>query len=739
VGLGKRAAGRTRGGENMTMSMNAEARRNGPVAPAPWTVLVVFLLITALATKYVWDSSRLADRTRFTSATQTTRDTIRFRIETYVNVLRAATGLFAANHAATRDDFRAYVRHLDVQRRYPGVLGIGLSLRVRPEDVERVVGDMRANEAPDFDIWPEMPRPEYHTVVVIEPFDQRNRSALGYDLHTSPKRREAMDRARDSAEATATARITLIPEVDPKQSPGFVIFLPVYNVPVTPPSVEERRNQLYGFVYAPFRATDLFNATIGAQVRPEVRFLIDDGAELLYDSDPHYTGSPRFTSATTFRIAGRTWSIRFESERTGIGAPFWVAAATLIGGLAISFLLFAVLRLQSRGRQNAERVAERLRRSEAELQRANLAKDEFLATLSHELRTPMTAILGWSALLAGELDPQTRATAIDAIQKSGRAQAQLIDDLLDVSRITAGKMRIDPKPVDIKPIVSTAVEAVMPVAEAKGVTIRKDLGGAPMVVNGDGGRLQQVVWNLMTNAVKFTPAGGSVDVRLRSDGLAELTVADTGPGIDPDFLPHVFERFRQADSSTTRAFTGLGLGLAIVHHLVELHGGTVVAESDGLGKGARFIVRLPLISSGAAAVTPADDARGRASLHGVEILVVDDDASVRQYASTVLRMSGATVRSVSSANEALQSIAEALPDVVITDIGMPDMDGYDLLREIRDSSNPRMASLPVIALTAYARTDDRELIEQAGFDGLLTKPVEPEPLRAAVAGRLVKI
>ena len=718
------------------MATNSETHRNGPIAPAPWTVLVVFLLITALATKYVWDSSRLADRTRFTSATQTTRDAIRFRIETYVNVLRAATGLFAANHAATRDDFRAYVRHLDVQRRYPGVLGIGLSLRVRPEDVERVVADMRANEAPDFDIWPEMPRPEYHTVVVLEPFDQRNRNALGFDLHTSPRRREAMDRARDSAEATATSRITFIPQVDPQRSPGFVIFLPVYNVPVTPATVEERRNQLYGFVYAPFRSTDLFNATIGSQVRPEVRFRVYDGGELLYDSDPHYTGSPRFTSATTFRVASRDWSIQFESERTGFGAPFWIAAATLIGGLAISFLLFAVLRLQSRGRQNAERVAERLRRSEAELQRANLAKDEFLATLSHELRTPMTAILGWSKLLADDLDAETRATAIDAIQKSGRAQAQLIDDLLDVSRITAGKMRIDPKPVDITPIVSTAVAAVLPVAEAKGVMVRKDVGGVPLIVNGDAGRLQQVVWNLMTNAVKFTPAGGSVEVTLRSSGQAVLTVADTGPGIDPEFLPHVFERFRQADSSTTRAFTGLGLGLAIVHHLVELHGGTVVAESEGLGRGAQFIVRLPLISSGADAVTPADEARGRASLHGVEILVVDDDPSVREYASTVLRMSGATVRSAVSADEALQSLLEAPPDIVITDIGMPDMDGYDLLREIRESSNPRLAALPVIALTAYARSEDRELIEQAGFDGLVTKPVEPEPLRAAVAGRL---
>jgi signal transduction histidine kinase len=597
------------------MATDTNPRTSQPDAPAPWTVLLVFLLITALATKYVWDSSRLADRTRFTSASQTTRDAIRFRIETYVNVLRAATGLFAANHAATRDEFRAYVRHLDVQRRYPGVIGIGLSLRVRPDDVAKVVADMKANDFPEFRIWPESPRPEYHAVVVLEPLDQRNRSALGFDLHTEERRREAMDRACDSSEAVASARIRLIPQVDPNRPPGFVIFLPVYNVPVTPATIAERRDKLYGFVYAPFRAADLFNATVGSLVRPEVRFIVSDGPDLLYDSDPNQQGTPRFTALTPVDVAGRKWSIRFQSERTGVGAPLWVAAATCVGGLAISFLLFSVLRLQARGRLQAEATTERLRHSEAELLRANQAKDEFLATLSHELRTPMTSILGWSKLLSDDLDEETEAMAVDSIQKSGRAQAQLIDDLLDVSRITAGKMRIDPKPVDIAPIVSTAVEALMPAANAKGVTIRKNIGSGALMVNGDASRLQQVVWNLLTNAVKFTPGGGSVDVSLRpDDGDVVLTVADTGQGIEPDFLSHVFERFRQADSSTTRAFTGLGLGLAIVHHLVELHGGRVTAESKGSGRGATFTVRLPRLDRGALAAPAAGESRGRASL-----------------------------------------------------------------------------------------------------------------------------
>ena len=715
------------------MGTDTNARQSKPEAPAPWTALVVFLLITALATKYVWDSSRLADRTRFTSATQTTRDAIRFRLETYINVLRAATGLFAANRSATRDEFHAYVRHLDVQRRYPGVMGIGLSLRVRPDAVAQVVADMKANDFPEFRIWPGSPRPEYHAIVVIEPLDPTNRQAIGFDMHTESRRGEAMDRARDSGEAVASARIRLIPQIDPKQPPGFVIFLPVYDVPAAPSTIAERRDKLYGFVYAPFRAADLFNTTVGSLARPEVRFVVSDGPDVLYDSDPSQQGTPRFTAVMPLTVAGRKWSIRFQSERTGVGAPFWVAAATFVGGLAISLLLFSVLQLQKRGRLQAEATAERLRRSEAELQRANQAKDEFLATLSHELRTPMTSILGWSKLLTDDLDDETQAMAVDSIQKSGRAQAQLIDDLLDVSRITAGKMRIDPKPIDIAPVVSAAVEAVMLAAETKGVTIRKSIGSGALMVSGDANRLQQVVTNLLWNAVKFTPSGGSVDVSLRpDDGEVLLTVADTGQGIEESFLPNVFERFRQADSSTTRAYTGLGLGLAIVRHLVELHGGRVAAESEGIGKGAKFSVRLPMIQGGAAAAPAADNARGRASLHGVDVLVVDDDESVREYASAVLRMSGARVRTAPSAREALKSIAAAIPDVVITDIGMPEMDGYALLRAIRESSDPRVAELRVVVLTAYARPDDREQIAEAGFDGLLTKPVEPETLRAAV-------
>jgi signal transduction histidine kinase len=295
-------------------------------------------------------------------------------------------------------------------------------------------------------------------------------------------------------------------------------------------------------------------------------------------------------------VAGRTWTIRWMSRREGFGPALILAGSTFVGGMIITALLFSLLRVQLRARAEAELTAERLRESEAALQKANRAKDEFLATLSHELRTPMTSIMGWAQMMADEdLDEETEKSAVEAILRSGTLQAQLIDDLLDLSRITAGKMRIELSPVELAPLVLAAIDTVRPASQAKGVRVEWDL--APNVwVNGDPQRLQQVTWNLLSNAVKFTESGGMVRVATfadHSDAVVEVT--DTGQGIEPEFMPFLFERFRQADSSSTRKHTGLGLGLAIVRHLIELHGGTISADSKGTGRGATFHVRLPLM------------------------------------------------------------------------------------------------------------------------------------------------
>ncbi|HUP46805.1 MAG TPA: CHASE domain-containing protein [Thermoanaerobaculia bacterium] len=704
---------------------------------APWIVLASFLTLTALASAYVWKSSQIFERADFERERSAALDDIRFRSDTYVNVLRAAGGLFAAGQNVTRDQFRSYVQALEIPKRHPGIQGIGLSVRVRGQHLQGVVMEMRLNEFADFRVWPEEPpRDEYHTIVLLQPLDDRNRAAIGYDMSTNVTRYQAMTRARDTGEAAATAPVRLVQEIDPgEEQRGFLIYVPVYTARGTPATVEERRDKLYGYVYAPFRANDLFNAIFASQSR-DVAFSIFDGNNPFYVSSPAPSESPRYESASTIEVGGREWTVRIASRRIAGANPVIFTLSTAVGGVIISLLLFALLRMQLRGRARAEQIADTLRQSEAELQAANRAKDEFLATLSHELRTPMTAIMGWSKLLGEELDEDTRAVAVDAIQKSSAAQAQLIEDLLDVSRITAGKMKIEPAPLELAPIVDLAVAAVAPAAEAKGIDVRLQLPETPLIVCGDPARLQQIIWNLVSNAVKFTPSGGTVDLRLRAEGEeAVVDVIDSGEGIDPAFLPHVFERFRQADSSTTRAYTGLGLGLAIVRHLVELHGGSVAAHSDGDQEGSTFTVRLPVMRT-EVPVHQADeprDAQLSGMLDGIRILVVDDEPDVRRYALAVFRMSGADGRGAASTEEALRVFEEWPADVVVTDIGMPQRDGFELLREIRERSD-----VPIVALTAYARVEDRERAAEAGFDAFVSKPVDPGSLRATIASVLTR-
>jgi signal transduction histidine kinase/CheY-like chemotaxis protein len=700
----------------------------------PWYVFAVFVVLTVLATSYVWQTTRDADRARFANAVQATRDAITARLDTYINVLNATRGLVASDPTLKRHDVRGYIRSHDIQRRYPGIQGIGFSLRVPAEDVPQLESELRQEGFREFQVWPPDPRPEVHAVVLLEPMDERNRKAMGYDMFTDPIRREAMARARDSGQPSASGAVTLVQEIDARKQPGFLIYTPVYSTGITPESLDERRATLIGFVYAPFRAYDLLRGIFGTQARPEVGFEISDGGRLMFRTED-LPERPRFTEAGTLSFAGRTWNVRFISHREGRGAAFLLAAATLIGGLAIAMLLFLLLRVQLRARAEAERTAERLRVSEAALQRANRAKDEFLATLSHELRTPMTSIMGWAQMLSeGGLDPETTRLGIDAIDKGSRAQAQLIDDLLDVSRITAGKMRIDPGPMDLGAVIASATETVRAAADAKGVRLVVDLDDG-VRVNGDGHRLQQVVWNLLSNAVKFTPAEGSVFVTLRVAGQdAVIEVRDTGEGIDPAFMPHLFERFRQADSSATRSHMGLGLGLAIVRHLVELHGGTIAAESRGPGKGAAFRVRLSLLREEAAVTDGAEPAiPDPNALRGLRVLVVDDEDEVRTYVATVFRSSGVEVRCAASAREAMKALADWRADVVLTDLAMPRADGFDLLHWIRESPFEHVRTLPVVALTAFAMSEDRERVSDAGFQGFLAKPVEPAQLRAAVA------
>ncbi|MEG5063186.1 PAS domain S-box protein [Microcoleus sp. B3-A4] len=433
-----------------------------------------------------------------------------------------------------------------------------------------------------------------------------------------------------------------------------------------------------------------------------------------------------------------------------VGSEAWISVPLLIegqavGGLSLSFSTVPrlsesdrafVLALAQQSAQSIDRArlyeSESQARTQAEA--ANRIKDEFLAVLSHELRTPLNPILGWTRLLRrGNLDSSKTAVALETIERNTQLQVQLIEDLLDISRILQGKLSLDSTPINLKTTLKAAIETVSLAAEAKNIQIQTQLEPNVGDVLGDATRLQQVVWNLLTNAIKFTPTGGRVEVELkRIDSFAQIQVRDTGKGIKPEFIPYVFDTFRQADSSITRTFGGLGLGLAIVRHVVELHGGTVKAESCGEGQGATFTVTLPLLARSNDANSDRNDNLSlkahTSPLARLCILAVDDEVDNLELVQCILEQAGATVISVSSAKDALQKLNESKPDLLIADIGMPQIDGYMLIRQVRQLSTQEGGEIPAIALTAYAGEANQQQALAAGFQRHLPKPVEPETL-----------
>ncbi|HEV7857364.1 MAG TPA: CHASE domain-containing protein [Pyrinomonadaceae bacterium] len=1034
----------------------------------PYFILLVALLLTLLAAYYVSASSEARDRLRFQNAIQDSADGIENRLDTYIALLRAGSALFIVDQDVTREEFRNYVGSLGLHANYPGMQGLGFSARVSAEESRALVARLRQQGVPDFQIRPADPRSEYHTIIYLEPLDNRNKVALGFDMFTEATRREAMERARDTSLPAASGPVTLLQEIDEHKQIGFLIYVPVYRGGQTPATVEARREALQGFVYSPFRAGDLLRGIFGNEAQRAVDFRVYDGDEesgggLLHDyqhagEQGNASYKPRFTATTKLPVAGRTWSLSFVTRpEFDAASGMNLVPFTLAGGILVSLLLFGLTLVQTRARAAAERAASELEQSLAErkqinealreseeryrelfenandivftldlegnltsmnkageqvsgysreeflgqsitsiltpesvevmwrmrnrkiageastnyevelitrdgrkvlievssrliydnngpigiqgtarditerkrveealheadqraiveyerlLERiaglaqalgtarelltvyralrefavasvpcvgifislydperewrtaayawgdeeeadvsalppmpvstdgpnsravktgeiiitddymtatkghpsvligpdnglrpqsamavpmavrrrivgtlevqsytraaytehhatamrmaANLAaitienvrllehesraraiaeesnrlKDEFLATVSHELRTPLTSIMGWSQMLrGGKLDERTAALALETIERNARAQSQIIDDILDVSRIITGKLNIDVKPVELINIIEEAVNAARPAANAKNIQIATVFDTPKGFVRGDANRLQQVVWNLLSNAVKFTNNGGRVQIRLEHSATdVSISLKDTGQGISPDFLPHVFERFRQADSTTTRQHGGLGLGLAIVRHLVELHGGTVHAESEGEGRGATFTVRLPLTgtlaeasASQAGPVKAKDDGPiiGSQGLAGLHVLLVDDEKDTLAMLRVILEQKQVKVTAASSASEALKILELSRPDLLISDIGMPDQDGYELMKRIRKLDLASGGAIPAVALTAYARDDDRQRSKAAGYQVHLSKPVEP--------------
>jgi signal transduction histidine kinase/ActR/RegA family two-component response regulator len=445
------------------------------------------------------------------------------------------------------------------------------------------------------------------------------------------------------------------------------------------------------------------------------------------------------------------WRLMNPELATGLGIYFLLSAAIVY----VSYRHYGVLKHLGHERQEKERIdalyklelersLSRERASRQEAEGANRLKDEFLATLSHELRTPLNAILGYARMLrSGVLDQSRQARGLEVLERNAIALSRIIEDILDVSRIISGKTRLNVQPVELSAIVDQSVATLQLAAEAKSLAMTVRAEESNLIVSGDADRLQQVIWNLLANAVKFTAPGGRIDIRLtRTGSFAEIAVSDSGIGIAPEFVAHVFDRFRQADSRSTRRHGGLGLGLAICRHLVELHGGTIHAHSDGEGKGATFCVNVPLLASPAHleehgfAQMPGGPLSPSLRLNGLHVFAVDDQQDVLVLLREILEHSGARVTTLGSTGEMMDALQKTVPDALIADIGMPESDGFDLIKRVRGSSNQTIRHLPAAALTAYARADDRSNILNAGFQMHLRKPIDPDQLVAAVISLL---
>jgi len=930
---------------------------NLPRSVLPYLILLLGFCFTLLVYYYFSKLTLAQDQITFQRSVQEIQDQLRLRIATSTTLLRSGTGLFAASDSVEANEFERFVQQIELGKNYPGVLGIGYSRRFSAAEKESVIAYMKRQGFPDFKVWPADARNEYNAILYLQPLNDFNTIAIGYDMATEEVRRQAMEQARDSGMPTASGRVILVQErqvPDAEKQAGFLIYAPLYRkgAPIT--TVEERRKALIGFVYSPFRAED-FLAPVASEKEHDVSLSVYDGeakpANLLRGAVNETFSEPLFSISKSQEIAGQTWTITFATRPSFYqhsSRPL-LKYTLIIGGL-VSLLFFAVTRAEIRARSRAERATEEVRGSEAtirqtlnereraekalqetaqalrdaneralleyerllerikalaqalgtarelhaifralreftnvsipcngffvslydpvrdvrtacygwadgseldvselppmrvtttgpnsravrtgevivtnnymqatqanpgiivgpdnglrpdssmavpmavmgriigtievqsyehdvyrpehatamsmaanltavaienvrllELERnareaaeeSNRLKDEFLATVSHELRTPLTAILGWSRLLeGGSLDDSAAQQAIETIWRNAKAQAQIVDDILDVSRIITGNLTFDLHPLEVVPIVRNAINVVRPTADAKGIRIETYFDSTPSLISGDANRLQQVVWNLLSNAVKFTNSGGRVCVKvLELGGAVEVSVSDTGQGIRKEFLPYVFDRFRQADSTTTRHHGGLGLGLAIARHLVEIHGGTIRADSAGEGRGATFTIRLPLVEATTGVLDLVDPHQHKLALSaqllsGVNVLLVDDDSDTLKLMTTALTKRQANVTAVSSAGEAIQAITRSRPDVLVSDIAMPDEDGYGLIEKIRSLENGESENIPAVAISAYAKEEDRKRALSAGFQIYLAKPVELTELISVVA------
>ncbi len=701
----------------------------------PWLVLALSIVLTVVVTFYASATTKMQDSLRFQNLVQRNQGVLHNRMETYVALLRGATGLFSVSEDVSREEFRSFISSLELDRRYPGIQGVGFALRVDATWKDAVTAEARRDSDPRFTIWPESSFDDLYPVFYLEPLDARNRAAIGFDMYTDATRRAAMERARDTGWPTATGRVQLVQEIEGRKQFGFVIYVPVYKQGSPLATADDRRAALTGFVYAPFRADDLLRGALGSS-NPNLAVEVYAGApalrNLLHRSHPAWVvgPDPRLTSTERFEVAGSPWTVVYSSlpvfEAGSARDQVWIL---LLLGLLTSATLFAVNRAQIAARAQAEAASQ--------------IKDHFMATLSHELRTPLTPVLAVLARLEKRPDPLPAdiRDGMAMIRRNVELEARLIDDLLDLTRISQGKLELRRGPTDVRQVLAHALEASERPGAA-GPALITEIGDTELWTWADAPRLTQVFWNLISNARKFTPPEGTVRVRARhEEGEVVVEVSDTGIGIHPEVLPRVFDAFQQGQRNITRRFGGLGLGLAISEKIVALHGGRIVAASKGRGEGATFTVRLP---AGKPPVPPSfpweappEPRPARAKDRPLHILLVEDHPDTAEAMADLLRATGRRVTVAGSVAEgraaAETSAASGIGgngsriDLVLSDIGLPDGSGHDLMAELSSRFGLRG-----IALTGYGMEEDVERSRQVGFARHLTKPVSLEQLESAI-------
>jgi len=588
----------------------------------PNMVLVVSLILTIGVTYLFYQSAKNKDLLRFNTEVLRVQAVIENKVNLYLALLKGGRGVVETSKQLNRETFADYVSSLELEKNYVGVQGIGYNKIVLPNERETVHKQMKSEGYTDFKMFPESGRDLYQAVIYLEPLNERNKKSIGFDMSTETNRRAALEQACDSGEAAASAKVTLIQENENDLQSGFLIYLPIYKNGKLPSTVAERKQNLKGYIFSPFRAGDFLNEVQKTASASDIAIEIYDGevsqenllaqTEAKIDKDFTNQINEEYAEKSELNVGGRKWIIKYNSlpafaAQSSLG---WTPLILLIG-VIFSFLLFGLTFWESAARAKMQIIAAELFESEKQKQalleseqkarlaaeQANKTKDEFISVVSHELRTPLNAISGWTRILRTDsLSTSTKNLALDKVEKNLRSQIELVEQLLGYSQIITENINVEDEKVDFSKLFEAVFQEMEASARDKEIEFLKDnqLNGHYVLGNED--KIKIVIHNLLSNAVKFTHIGGKIETFAAiDDANIRMIVKDNGKGISPEYLPHIFDRFHQADNSITRAHGGLGLGLAISHHIVKLHNGTIEAQSDGIGKGSTFAVRFPLV------------------------------------------------------------------------------------------------------------------------------------------------